>query len=193
MSDWVIKPDYGGGVGPTPSLAGWIAYNPTLGWEIIYSYEYGWILNTPDDFGFPLYGLPHVESQFQMKQALHSFLKGGSANRQKKGLIVQCPWLDLILDGKKTMDLRSVPTQIRGKIALLHKGKIYGYADLYGVCGPMSKEEIASRHKEHRMPQRQIYKADFPYRYGWKLRNIKRLKRPRKYDHPQGAQVWVNL
>jgi hypothetical protein len=198
MNGWVIRPDYGGGgFNPNPSVAGWIAYNSSLDWEIIYSYDYGWILNTSDDVGLPLYGLPHVESQFEMQQAVQSFSKGGSANRdrseKKKGLIVQCPWIDLILDGKKTMDLRSNPTKIRGKIALLHKGKVFGYADLYGVSGPMTKAEMVGRYKEHRMPERQIYKSDFPYRYGWKFRNVKRLKRPRKYDHPQGAQIWVNL
>ena len=37
-----------------------------------------------------------------------------------KALIVREPWIDLILDGHKTWELRTQPTSIRGRIALIH-------------------------------------------------------------------------
>ena len=113
----------------------------------------------------------------------------GSFNREKRGLIVQQPWLNLILSGQKTMDLRSSTTHIRGDVAILHDGKIWGYVDLYDVIGPMSQAEIMYREEEHKVP----YQSIGNYDYGWKFRNLRLLKKPRKYKHPQGAQIWVKL
>ncbi|MBF4307663.1 ASCH domain-containing protein, partial [Vibrio anguillarum] len=39
-----------------------------------------------------------------------------------KGLIVDQPWIDLILDGQKCWEMRSHTTHFRGDFALIQKG-----------------------------------------------------------------------
>ena len=39
-----------------------------------------------------------------------------------RGLIIKQPWIELILSGKKTWEMRSRPTHIRGKIGLIEQG-----------------------------------------------------------------------
>jgi hypothetical protein len=114
--------------------------------------------------------------------------KAGSLNRKERGLIVQEPWLSLILEGKKTMDLRHAPVNIRGRIALLNNGQIHGHAELVDVVGPLNRKELGKLQRKHRM-------ADIPanYRYGWVFKNVKKLPEAVPYDHPQGAQTWVRL
>lgn len=35
------------------------------------------------------------------------------------GLLIRRPWIDLILDGYKTREIRGMPTRIRGTIGLI--------------------------------------------------------------------------
>ncbi|MBD8246954.1 ASCH domain-containing protein [Xanthomonas campestris] len=39
-----------------------------------------------------------------------------------KGLVIDEPWISLILSGQKTWEMRSRATSIRGRIALIKKG-----------------------------------------------------------------------
>jgi hypothetical protein len=49
-----------------------------------------------------------------------------------KGLVIREPWIDMILDGAKTWELRTQRTTVRGEIALIRKGtgQIEGVAHL---------------------------------------------------------------
>ena len=49
-----------------------------------------------------------------------------------KGLVIRSPWIDHILAGKKTWEMRTRATSIRGRIALIKAGSglIYGTAEL---------------------------------------------------------------
>ena len=110
-----------------------------------------------------------------------------------KGLIIKEPWISMILAGEKTMEMRKTRTHIRGRIALLNKGFIRGFATLYRCDGPLSYQEFISRGNEHRIPDEKIGTIDYPYKYGWMLTDEENLLTPIKYDHPHGAQIWVNL
>lgn len=52
-----------------------------------------------------------------------------------KGLIIKSPWSKLILDGKKTMELRGSNTKIRGTIGIIESssGHVLGTVDLVDV------------------------------------------------------------
>ena len=110
-----------------------------------------------------------------------------------KGLIIKEPWISMILAGEKSMEMRKTRTHIRGRIALLNKGFIRGFATLYRCDGPLSYQELVSRGNEHRIPDENIGTIDYPYKYGWMLTNEENLLSPVKYVHPRGAQIWVNL
>ncbi len=36
-----------------------------------------------------------------------------------KALVIRSPWIDLILAGSKTWEMRTKPTSIRGRVALI--------------------------------------------------------------------------
>ena len=162
------------------------AANPRI--SIWYPVSYGEINITYDELYTNDWTKTYEERPYS-DLITNALLSSGSANKQKRGLIVQQPWLDMILSGEKTMDLRSFTTSIRGEVAILHDGKIWGYVNLYDVLGPMTKREINQHYNQHRVDSHLIRN----YEYGWLFKNLRTLQRPRKYDHPQGAQVWVKL
>ena len=114
-----------------------------------------------------------------------------------RGLVVRSPWVELILDGRKTWELRGAPTRIRGRIALIRKGSgtLVGHCDLVGVVGPLSRPKLLASTRRHRVEAREIPRVVGRYRkvYAWILSNASRLKQPVHYRHPSGAVIWVNL
>ena len=60
-----------------------------------------------------------------------------------KGLIIDQPWIGMILSGSKTWEMRSRNTAVRGRIALIRKGSkaVVGVADLVGIVPKMSQSD----------------------------------------------------
>src|SRR5438552_15192109 len=73
-----------------------------------------------------------------------------------KGLIIREPWISLILSRKKTWELRSRDTRVRGRIALIQKGSgtVVGVAELVGTLPKLSRSKLISNVKKHRNPPR---------------------------------------
>ena len=57
-----------------------------------------------------------------------------------KALLIKTRWLDLILDGHKTWELRGTSTKTRGTIALVESGtgEVRGVCELADVIGPLT-------------------------------------------------------
>lgn len=113
-----------------------------------------------------------------------------------KGLIINTPYIDWILEGRKTWELRSQQTLQRGPIALIQKGSglVVGVARLVGSKGPLTESEMAASGHLHAMPPDQLELPEFSkYRHAWVLSDAKRLRRPVSYVHPNGAVKWVTL
>ena len=111
-----------------------------------------------------------------------------------KALIIKQPWIDLILEGKKTIEVRGSKTNIRGQIALIASGT----GHVIGTChvddsinivehGNIAEIVVKSCVDEKRLLE--YYKKP----NGWVLSNAKRLETPVKYKHPMGAIIWVTL
>jgi hypothetical protein len=64
-----------------------------------------------------------------------------------KGLIIKEPWISLILSRKKTRELRSRDTRVRGRIALIRKGSgtVIGVAELVGTLPKLSRQNSFQR------------------------------------------------
>lgn len=113
----------------------------------------------------------------------------------KRGLIIKKHWLDKILSGEKIWELRSRPTRITGRIALIESGSgmIMGETYLLG-CEDMSKMKLVPGDYffHHRVRKEEMLEK---YKFAWKLRRkcTVRYSKPISYDHPQGAVVWVKL
>jgi hypothetical protein len=113
-----------------------------------------------------------------------------------KALLIHKCWLDLILSGKKTWEIRGKATATHGPIALIQSksGMIYGVCELASVRGPVSIEDLQSNCHLHCIPRGDIpHVVHYERPYAWILKNARRLKVPVRYEHPSGAVVWVNL
>lgn len=113
-----------------------------------------------------------------------------------KALVIRSPWIDLILSGKKTWEMRTKKTNIRGKIALIKAGSglIYGTAELRESLPSLSFEEMRLTQNFHAIPDSELHSA-FNRRWTvpWVLRDIRPLAIPTPYSHKNGAITWVEV
>lgn len=112
------------------------------------------------------------------------------------GLIVKSPYVDYILDGSKTWEIRGSRTIRRWKIALIKKGSglIVGTCILKDVIGPLTLEEMLSTNN-HCIDHERLKKQGLHYNktYAWVLSEPCKFEEPIPYKHPRGAVIWVNL
>lgn len=109
-----------------------------------------------------------------------------------KGLIIKKPWIDYILNGDKVWEIRGIKTKTRGKIELIQSGS----GLVVGCCEIVDCIEITLQNYKQNVNKHCVANTDaLPYKntYAWVLKNPKRYEQPRKYKHPNGAIIWVNL
>lgn len=113
-----------------------------------------------------------------------------------KGLIIKSPYIEKILSGAKTWEMRSSATQVRGPIALIKKGsgQVVGVANLVDVKGPLSlQDRLETIDKHHISPEQLETGETEKWHTAWVLENARPLITPVHYQHPNGAVIWVNL
>ncbi len=107
-------------------------------------------------------------------------------------LIVHEPWLSLILDGRKTWEIRGMRTRRRGTIHLARarSNLLLGRVRIVD-CLAVTREELALHAERHHV--RDV--ASVPYRriFAWVLAHAEWYAEPRTYTHPTGAIIWVRL
>ncbi len=110
-----------------------------------------------------------------------------------KALIIKKPWIDYILDGKKTWEIRGANTKIRGKIELIQSGSgvVVGQVELVD-CIQLSPQDYRNSSDKHCIKE-DLDKIPYKKTYAWVLKNPVRYDNPRPYIHPMGAVIWVNL
>jgi len=111
------------------------------------------------------------------------------------GIIVDAPWIEFLLSGKKQWEMRSTLCKRRGPIALIKKGskQIVGVANVTGSMGPLTLEQLHSSFDKHCVPSHIFEKSDYNWLHAWQLTDIQRLAVPVNYEHKNGAVVWVEL
>ena len=112
-----------------------------------------------------------------------------------RALIVRKEWLDMILDGIKTWELRSRHTNVRGAIGLIEAGSglVIGTANLTDSKGPLSTEEWRRGVSKHKVPYRGCEHLAKKWNHAWVLEEAERFKYPIPYQHPKGAVIWVRF
>ncbi|MGO8038273.1 DUF4357 domain-containing protein [Rhizobium leguminosarum] len=113
-----------------------------------------------------------------------------------RGLIIRQPWIDLILSGKKTWEMRTKATNVRGVIALIRakSGLIFGTARLVGSRAPLGQRDYMSHRDKHAIPDAMLEEViENGWVHPWVLDQIRALSRPVPYMHPSGAVTFVNL
>lgn len=112
------------------------------------------------------------------------------------GLIIRSPWIELILNGKKTWEIRGHSTKIRGKVALIRGGSglVVGTCEVIGTIGPLKLGELRKNAGKAGFKKDEVIR-NLPYKttYAWVVRRVRKFNRPRRYKHPSGAVIWVRL
>jgi hypothetical protein len=88
----------------------------------------------------------------------------------KRGLIVKSPWIDYILAGNKSWELRTMNTKIRGRIFLIRSGgDIEGEIQVLESLGPLKNHELLSNLDKHRVSAKRINEIsnDGKKRFAW--------------------------
>lgn len=109
-----------------------------------------------------------------------------------KCLVIKKKWLDLILSGEKTVEIRGCNCKHRGIIGLIESGsgKIVGIANLT-ASAYLNRENWEKLYSSHKVP---LSYDKLPYKkpHGWSISNARRID-PIPYSHPQGAVIWVKV
>lgn len=102
------------------------------------------------------------------------------------------PWIDMILAGKKTWEIRSKFTKKIGLVALIRSksGTVVATANLAKVIELNS--DICSKNAR-KMGMSVDEALDCFGDYAWVLEDVVAFKRPVPYIHPSGAVTWVTL
>ena len=111
----------------------------------------------------------------------------------KMVLLMKARWLDLILSGKKTWEIRGTQTTQRGTIHLALSG---AGGQIAGQCRiaksyTIDRKTLSKHFAKHRIEDLSIVTYRTPH--VWEISHARRYKQPFVYDHPQGAVNWVRL
>jgi len=107
-------------------------------------------------------------------------------------LVVKQPWIDLILSGTKTWEIRAVPTRLRRRIYLAQSGTgcLVGRVRVVD-CLELAHDELPLYVDKHCIRDCSI--VCYARVFAWVLEGAERFAIPRKYTHPKGAITWVKL
>lgn len=101
-------------------------------------------------------------------------------------MVLRDPWLPLILEGKKTMEIRSKRAGL-GPVWLGQGGKVYGKVNIIAAT-PMTEQQFRDCMSEHLWPE------NMPMTYkticGLSLAEPHALPKPVPYWRPRGAIGW---
>ena len=110
------------------------------------------------------------------------------------GLIIKKKWLDLILSGKKTLEIRGCSTKKTGvPIYLLESGsrRVRGTCIIQSVY-PISCSDWSEERENHCVDlSYKELKERYKNPHAWVLADVKPVEDVWYYDHPNGAVIWV--
>lgn len=114
-----------------------------------------------------------------------------------RALILMPEPLNWILDGKKTWDVRSQSTPVRGRIALLERGtrRIVGTCTLTD-CIPITLDEYVANHAKMNRTRAELesWRHKQPaMQYAWVLADVQRLPASIAFTSPKDQIVWATL
>ena len=111
----------------------------------------------------------------------------------RRGLIVREPYASLIVDGKKTWEIRKSPTRVRGRIGIVSRGRLIGEVELVDVLGPFSVETLKAHEDKHKAGDFLEAYAQARPLWAWVLKNPRRYETPLPVPPRKGRMLWVDL
>ena len=111
-----------------------------------------------------------------------------------RGLIVREPYASMLARGDKVWEIRRYNTRVRGVVAFLYRGHLYGFGELVGVV-KVSLEELEKYGEKHKAPVELLnkYARGRKSLYAWIFKNPIPLPKPVKISYPRGSQVWTYI
>jgi hypothetical protein len=137
------------------------------------------------------YSIPEITDQVSSKIKVEAI-----SGVPTKGLIIKSSYIDRILAGTKTWEMRSTNTNLRGPIALIKQGsgQIIGIANLVDSKGPLSDQEKIDNIYQHQISIERLQSGDTAkWNVAWILEKAQSLNSPVDYQHRNGAVIWVTL
>lgn len=112
-----------------------------------------------------------------------------------RALVIREPWINLILEGRKTWEIRGSNCNIRERIGLVRSGSrlVVGTVEIVNARGPLTFDEFSANVAKHCMPPSAFYSLPYRDKYAWILADPKALAEPFPYEHPRGARIWVEI
>lgn len=116
-------------------------------------------------------------------------------DKPQKGLIIKKEWLELILSGKKIVEIRSSHTKVRGKIALIESGSghIVGECEIIDSTCLDTAEKLDKAMIDGCVSKDVVLVSYYKKPHAWHIKNAIRYEKPVPYKHPKGAVIWVNI
>jgi ASCH domain len=110
------------------------------------------------------------------------------------GLLIRAPYVEWILDGIKTWEMRSRRTARRGRIGLIRSqsGLVVGEANLVRVEGPLTHDDLLKNAAKMNTKRKEVV-APMEDTYAWVLEGARRYDTPIPYTHRSGAVIWARL
>ncbi len=121
-----------------------------------------------------------------------SLARNPGRQHSELALVVRQPWIDLILAGEKTWEIRGAPTHKRCHIHLAQSGTGLLFGTVRVVkCFEIKHEDLPLHVEKHCIQD--CTAVRYARVYAWVLEGAERSATPRKYTHPKGAITWVRL
>jgi len=150
---------------------------------------------SPAPLSSPSKAIPKFHPLPNLKKVDHNVpIVDGIVPRGSTILIIQQPWIGLLLDGHKTLEIRGQackkPKGEKVHLALSGGGGIIlGQMTFVASHGPLSRAEYKARCERHC-----VWGDTLPYgssTYAWEFKGPMRFRRPVPYVHQQGCVVWA--
>ena len=122
-------------------------------------------------------------------------IKLTSLGKVERGLVVCNPWIDMLLDGTKTWEIRSTLTHIRGPIGLISKGsgQVSGIVTIEDCLGPLTYRDFIDPHARKAHSETELRRLPYEKTYAWVCKNPVKLTTPVPYKHNSGAVIFVRF
>jgi hypothetical protein len=115
--------------------------------------------------------------------------------RTLSAIPIREPWIDMILNGEKTWEIRSKFTKKIGVVALIRSksGTVAGtaiLAEVIQLTAELAYQKYALMGFE---PLTRKEAKELEGQYAWVMKDVVKFKNPVPYKHPYGAVTWVTL
>ncbi len=112
----------------------------------------------------------------------------------ERGLFVREPYASLIVEGKKTWEIRKHPTRVRGRIGIVNRGQVLGSVEIVGTRGPFTPEQLPNHRDKHYADVELLRKyAQGKPLFAWVLKDAVKYSEPIPIPTTKGQQLWAKL